>query len=120
MSYNSLFSVGNILKSGNSDGELRVLVTEDVSGYNFSGVVVSDTRREVIHTYEVGHFSNSWVAHDYLWELVSSNHNEKDNLDALANKLELYNRWWRGETLEQPDNIDLGVLIDEVIKELRK
>lgn len=39
----------------------------------------------------------------------------------LANELERYNKWRRGaEDIEQPNPTELGTLIDEVIKELRK
>lgn len=39
----------------------------------------------------------------------------------LANELERYNLWRRGaEDIEQPNPTDLGILIDEVVKELRK
>jgi hypothetical protein len=40
---------------------------------------------------------------------------------ALANDLERYNLWRRGdEDIEQPNPTELGMLIDEVVKELRK
>lgn len=40
---------------------------------------------------------------------------------SLSNKLELYNKWRRGaEDIEQPNPTELGMLIDEVVKELRK
>lgn len=39
----------------------------------------------------------------------------------LANELERYNKWRRGaEDIDQPNPTWLGILIDEVIKELRK
>lgn len=40
---------------------------------------------------------------------------------SLSNKLEFYNKWRRGaEDIEQPNPTELGMLIDEVVKELRK
>lgn len=39
----------------------------------------------------------------------------------LANKLEHYNLWRRDEEdIEQPNATEIGILIDEVVKELRK
>lgn len=39
----------------------------------------------------------------------------------LANDLERYNLWRRGaEDIEQPNPTELGILIDEVVKELRE
>jgi hypothetical protein len=44
-----------------------------------------------------------------------------DGRTKLANDLERYNKWRRGdEDIEQPNPTELGILIDEVIKELRK
>jgi hypothetical protein len=44
-----------------------------------------------------------------------------DNRTRLANDLERYNKWRRGaEDIEQPNPTELGILIDEVVKELRK
>ena len=44
-----------------------------------------------------------------------------NNRTKLANKLERYNKWRRGaEDIEQPNPTELGILIDEVIKELRQ
>lgn len=44
-----------------------------------------------------------------------------DNRTKLANDLENYNLWRRGaEDIEQPSPTELGILIDEVVKELRK
>lgn len=44
-----------------------------------------------------------------------------DNRTKLANELERYNKWRRGaEDIEQPNPIEFGILIDEVVKELRK
>lgn len=40
---------------------------------------------------------------------------------SLSNKLELYNKWRRDEEdIAQPNSTDVGMLIDEVVKELRK
>lgn len=44
-----------------------------------------------------------------------------DNRTKLANELERYNKWRRGaEGIEHPNPTELGMLIDDVVKELRK
>lgn len=44
-----------------------------------------------------------------------------DNRTKLANELERYNLWRRGaEDIEQPNPMEIGILIDEVVEELRK
>ena len=43
-----------------------------------------------------------------------------DNRTKLANELERYNKWRRGaEDIEQQNPTDFGILIDEIVKELR-
>lgn len=45
----------------------------------------------------------------------------KGNRTKLANELERYNKWRRGaEDIEQPNPTELGILIDDVVKELRR
>lgn len=44
-----------------------------------------------------------------------------DNRTKLASELERYSLWRSGaEGIEQPNPAELGILIDEVVKELRK
>lgn len=44
-----------------------------------------------------------------------------DKRTNLANELERYNLWRRGaEDIEQPNPMELGILIDEVVEELRR
>lgn len=46
---------------------------------------------------------------------------EREHRTKLANDLERYNLWRRGaEDIEQPNPTKLGILIDEVVEELRK
>lgn len=46
---------------------------------------------------------------------------ERERTAKLANELERYNKWRRGaDDIEQPNPTELGILIDEVVKELRK
>lgn len=46
---------------------------------------------------------------------------EREHRTNLANDLERYNLWRRGaEDIEQPSPTKLGILIDEVVEELRK
>lgn len=53
---------------------------------------------------------------DRLEATDGSGNNNRTN---LANELELYNKWRRGaEDIEQPNPTELGILIDEVVKEL--
>jgi hypothetical protein len=65
-----------------------------------------------------------WSKTDYLEQIkdvINSIGSSNDNRTNLANELERYNKWRRGaEDIEQPNPTELGILIDEVIKELRK
>ncbi len=65
-----------------------------------------------------------WSKTDYLDQIkdvINSIGGGNNNRTKLANDLERYNKWRRGaEDIEQPNPTELGVLIDEVVKELRK
>jgi vacuolar-type H+-ATPase subunit I/STV1 len=65
-----------------------------------------------------------WSKTDYLEQIkdvinsIGGDNNKRTN---LANELERYNKWRRGaEDIEQPNPTELGMLIDEVVKELRR
>ena len=54
-------------------------------------------------------------------ESGKSANEQLSNRTNLANDLERYNLWRRGaEDIEQPSPIELGILIDEIVKELRR
>ncbi len=65
-----------------------------------------------------------WSKTDYLDQIkdvINSIGDGNNKRTKLANDLERYNLWRRGaEDIEQPNPTELGVLIDEVVEELRK
>lgn len=65
-----------------------------------------------------------WSKTDYLEQIknvINSMGGGNNNRAKLANELERYNQWRRGaEDIEQPNPTKLGILIDEVVEELRK
>lgn len=65
-----------------------------------------------------------WSKTDYLEQIknvINSIGGSNDKRTNLANELERYNKWRRGaDDIEQPNPTELGILIDEVVEELRR
>lgn len=59
---------------------------------------------------------SAWVCE----KLEATDGSSNNNRTNLANELERYNHWRRLALIEQPNPTKLGILFDEVVKELRK